>query len=578
RPIYEGKFTDRNPNIPSAGKLVPIGERAAGCLREDYPRPTTPPEVKKFLNSRRPGVAVAKVFYGKANDPDIASHMTHGITSQSSLDARTLVNPPPKTLVQQKLLDSQESLYLSHQNAPVGRSYDQSLHLPDGLDIYKTTFGQKSIKDLPVRLIVNPPKSHVQVEQESQEGHELYIQTHNDYNSGEQANRNYYCPSYNKDRRFGIETPHFDDGRNAAKSFRWLHDLQMERGTKIVSKRNDDFREKSQFQLGKTLDPIADSLKVPPNHTFGILYLPDEYGVAELLRHKNQNDSLRGKGMRRAVLSAAQQESKKNKYHNFDTVLDAFNQCDRKGDGKVDKEELQRIISQFNLYLNPQLLETLIDYCDMDKDGMIDYVEFINILNWKNKLTPEELEQSIIRKAKKLDTAGSPLPEAAPADSSGSGRVKPGACAPKGTRNSKKTPRALPKQAGQTWDHYHTTSSEINAVVGGISSANYPIFSVPSIRFDLRAPRIRRISDRINYGDESTIYGLLSPSIFSNKGVTEKEFFIPRSKEEIAQIFHSIGVELPKDTFEELWKLASKRHPRGEVCVETFRNILDEIK
>lgn len=47
---------------------------------------------------------------------------------------------------------------------------------------------------------------------------------------------------------------------------------------------------------------------------------------------------------------------------------------------------------------------------------------------------------------------------------------------------------------------------------------------------------------------------------------------------QIAEIFRNIGVTISEETFEEAWKLASVRHPVGEVCVETFRTTLKEMK
>ena len=58
-------------------------------------------------------------------------------------------------------------------------------------------------------------------------------------------------------------------------------------------------------------------------------------------------------------------------------------------------------------------------------------------------------------------------------------------------------------------------------------------YGVPTIRTDLHAPRIRRVDDRKNYGDESDAYGLVNPSVFSLRGVHEKDFLIPRSKDEV---------------------------------------------
>lgn len=50
------------------------------------------------------------------------------------------------------------------------------------------------------------------------------------------------------------------------------------------------------------------------------------------------------------------------------------------------------------------------------------------------------------------------------------------------------------------------------------------------------------------------------------------------SSSQIAEIFRNVGVNISEETFEEAWKLASMKHPAGEVCVEVFRNILKEIK
>lgn len=61
----------------------------------------------------------------------------------------------------------------------------------------------------------------------------------------------------------------------------------------------------------------------------------------------------------------------------------------------------------------------------------------------------------------------------------------------------------------------------------------YPLYGIPTIRSDIPAPRFRRISDTTNYGDQATMYALLYPSVSSNKGVYEKDFFRIRSKEEV---------------------------------------------
>ena len=44
---------------------------------------------------------------------------------------------------------------------------------------------------------------------------------------GEAKNRKYDSSSFHRFNLYGIPTPHFNDGRNMAKTLHWLHELQM---------------------------------------------------------------------------------------------------------------------------------------------------------------------------------------------------------------------------------------------------------------------------------------------------------------------------------------------------------------
>lgn len=103
--------------------------------------------------------------------------------------------------------------------------------------------------------LINPNKSRAQVFAEDEEGHDLYRTTHSDYRVGEQCNRNYFHPSFNRNSLFGIPTPHANDGRHVRKTLKWLHNETTEKASPIVSKRLDEFRERTQPQLGKVHDP-----------------------------------------------------------------------------------------------------------------------------------------------------------------------------------------------------------------------------------------------------------------------------------------------------------------------------------
>ena len=46
--------------------------------------------MRKFRATTQPEAAKERVFYGRANDPDIASRIVHGVNTKSSLVVRIL--------------------------------------------------------------------------------------------------------------------------------------------------------------------------------------------------------------------------------------------------------------------------------------------------------------------------------------------------------------------------------------------------------------------------------------------------------------------------------------------------------
>ncbi|XP_043117646.1 EF-hand domain-containing family member B-like [Puntigrus tetrazona] len=257
---------DPFPNIRAAGKLVPVGDTTKTCLQEITPGALTPPVVRKFVNSARPPIGTVRVFHGKANDPDTASTLVHGVNTKSSINAGSVINPAPKTRFQERLRHLHE---INYQKAPLGRSGVQGPGLPSWLDSEKTMFGvttlqcnKKTSLYLTGGEVINPPKTTHQVKKEADEGHQLYVRSHGSYFVGERVDRKYNCSHYKRDSRFGVPTPHFNDGRTISRSLRWPCDSLMHNSAKLVSKRCDNFREKTQPQTGKVHDPIAETLNV----------------------------------------------------------------------------------------------------------------------------------------------------------------------------------------------------------------------------------------------------------------------------------------------------------------------------
>ncbi|XP_065052077.1 EF-hand domain-containing family member B-like [Rhopilema esculentum] len=538
-----GKFKDRNPDVTAAGKCFTLGETAKECL--NIPRkPLTPEPVHKFRCTTNPAPAERRIFYGRYSDPNIASLLSHGIDTKPSLKARDLILPRPKSLYVQRLCDKKEDLYATRKKAPLGKSHDQRVGLPKGVEPYDVRYGIKVFRDCTAGELVNPAKSKNEVEVESTQGSDLYIKSHSAYSVGETYDRKYNWSRIPKTSCFGKETPHDNRGRNVQKTLKWLHETQSAKAAHVVSERVDNFRERTQPQVGTVHDPIKETMlaRVPSDHTFGVLVKPDEYGAGDLIHNRAAGRFLRGKDKERGVLAAIRQHLKKANYHNFHDLNAAFKFYDKDSSGKIDINELREICIQFNLPIDKELLEALFDYCDIDKDGQIDYIEFSNFLNWKGKMPT---------RIKNKDSAD---------DSD--------------TKSEDEAPEELHKQIDDAVVDFKTSSQTINAVVGGVKTGDWKFNGIPTIRSDLPAPRIRRIGDSTNYGDESNAYGLINPSIYSNHGVFERDFFQNRDENEIRQIFDSIGFALTNDDFQKVWETARENSDNGKVSVETFRQIL----
>ena len=54
------------------------------------------------------------------------------------------------------------------------------------------------------------------------------------------------------------------------------------------------------------------------------------------------------------------------------------------GTGKISPEELYQVCIQFNLVVDDNLVNLIMEYCDADGDGQLNYAEFVNFLNYKD--------------------------------------------------------------------------------------------------------------------------------------------------------------------------------------------------
>ncbi|XP_077431631.1 EF-hand domain-containing family member B isoform X2 [Vanacampus margaritifer] len=565
----------RIAHMPRAGKRTPIGDRAATCF-QDIKRPPTPPVVRKYHNSYRPGLGMSRVHHGIANDPKVADTLVHGLRTKLFPKVMTIVNPPPLTKFQQQLQEFSESVYTSQHKAPLGRGPDRA-----GLPTWYnegTRFGIKTHPDDNAGNVIYPPKTLGDLEKEEKEAHKVYVRSHNGYFVGEQIDRKY---NYNKDSCFGIKTHCQKGGHYVDRNLRWFGESTRLYHANPTWKRSPDSRQKLEQQIGsvnKNSPSRGNNIELPPDHTFGLIIPQDKFNVADLIHSPKQpaDKRVRAGERQRCLAIAVRNGLKRINWHNFPSLLQAFRHYDKKGKGRIDKEDLQEVCRQFKLNASEAVLEDVMNDCDLDRDGFINFLEFANFLNWKEKMPLDKRDQKLVMDAQfqtgsdcdlKLRTSGLP----------GHGALlKTDDLEPFRIGSLKKTVRTL-RRCEPVSDHYITMASVIGAAAGEPQVSNTRTYGIPTVRTDITPPRIRRINDNVNYGDVTAL-DLMLPSVYGRQGVYQDHFFCPRSKKEIAEIFGNVGANIPEETFEEAWKLASMRHPNGDVCVEAFLTVLQEIK
>ena len=96
---------------------------------------------------------------------------------------------------------------------------------------------------------------------------------------------------------------------------------------------------------------------------------------------------------------------------------------------------------------------------------------------------------------------------------------------------------------------YQVYDSEINT----INTADWKRFGAPSVRSDLPPPRVRRVDDTKNYGNEGNAGLLISPSICESFGVYQSDIYRKRPKAQVKSLYAKMGIEIDDNQLDILW-------------------------
>ncbi|XP_050472297.1 EF-hand domain-containing family member B-like isoform X3 [Bombus huntii] len=107
--------------------------------------------------------------------------------------------------------------------------------------------------------------------------------------------------------------------------------------------------------------------------------------------------------------------------------------------------------------------------------------------------------------------------------------------------------------------HYSTT---YNTTIGNIESIDITNIPAAGISYvDL---------------DRCTAYSLILPNIFTKHGLIPTDLSRLRNKEEIKNIFETIGIRFPNNIFDLLWKKGQEKSYTDNVSIEIFGSLLDQ--
>lgn len=84
------------------------------------------------------------------------------------------------------------------------------------------------------------------------------------------------------------------------------------------------------------------------------------------------------------------------------------------------------------------------------------------------------------------------------------------------------------------------------------------VFGCPTIRTDIPYKEKRSVADYNNYGDEPEAVDLLFPCTFTEMGVTEYDFQLPRARSEIQLLFSKIGYSYKQGKFNTMYNRAKE--------------------
>ncbi|KAG8337662.1 hypothetical protein J6590_017757 [Homalodisca vitripennis] len=359
---YAGKFIDRNPTLQAAGfSSFKENEKMKDCFEYEVSKDEASPFVCQTgpmdYKLPPPRIDIYKGFH---------SDMRECI--QPEVDHRFC-----------DVLDKEfkETVYDSYWKMPTGRVPDQDPMLPAGMEYDKECFGRPTPRDVTAAELVSPPKSYLDIMEQSRVGHKMYTKTHDDYEPGEQIQRNYVEP-FKQTLVWGKNTSCDPQGGCIQKVMTVKGDEDV-----LVSKILSDHRHRTKHLVGKVHAPNDNIGCVPEGHAFGRLNKRGVFGVGELLQDCDPSlDKLDLLDELSSINFLRNQIAKRELAFPHRDLLDTFHRIDSNHTNRLSLHTVYEVLADFELYPDRIPFEALMKRLNiMSSDEMIDYVKMADILN-----------------------------------------------------------------------------------------------------------------------------------------------------------------------------------------------------
>lgn len=422
-----------------------------------------------------------------------------------------MVNPPIKTKFQTLIDDFKDTAYKSYWKKPLGRVQDPVPMLPEGFDMFGTTFGKKTAFHGRLYDIVMPKQPYPD-------------KTPRKKLAGVQQHRNYCSPPFEPDLYFGHRT-YVDKRGTYARCCMTDDRVVLGNGNRtIINSIQSNFQDVNQPRSGTVLAPNDNINDVPKGYSFGKLKPPDN--LPECLTNCQINP---GQALCRKCFKHLNSLRKCLKTRFLPTFFRGFylnlKYFDKEKTGWLPKDVVYKYCGTKLIRFDPDLIEPLLSMWQAFDGSRIEYKTFVHVINYREP-SPE------IPKISDIED------ECLDFRTTYTVMVKP-------------------------------DKEPDNSRMAGLPSGRYFDMDYPV------TPARCCKADRICLLQESDMKSCLNPSVFTMFHVSHRDMYENREPHIIRKVFEAAGEKFSDDRFNAVWENAKKYHSQGWVCYETFRRALE---